>query len=726
MLSGQQQGDTSSQQSLPWWVQTCRWLWKFMASLGTLVLLAFGVNVLSTWFTSSKGSIPADSPVGVLLAQWPLTLLASLCLFLLAGVTWLLSRWPVPATERVSLSPQARERILRRLRLQYEQMLAQSLQGAVQIELGLASRPAAIQHAASLALRLPDQPEQLLPEHTSIVQAYELAGQELLILGEPGAGKSTLLLELAHQLVEQAEADATQPLPMVLPLSSWATTRPTLQEWLIEQVTLLYDVPRRLSQHWIQAEVMLPLLDGLDEMEEGARPDCIAAINTYHREHPHPLVVCSRTTEYNMAARRERLLLQGAVVVQPLTSEQVDTHLATLGKPVAALRAALKKNSLLVELAATPLMLQILLLTYHGTPLRQLSQKAAELQQQIWEAFVERMVTRKGDSQRYSLERTCSWLGWLAKQMRDRNQTIFFLEFLQPDVLPNREKNRYRQGNRLFVGLLFGLLSGLLFGLGNGLTAGLTAGLIVGPLFGLVFGLVFRPEEKIKPAEMVIFSWKRLLSWRLPSGLLSGLLVGLLLWLTSEPTFEWVLGYEGGKPFFGPAVGVPFGPAVGLLLGLAGALERKQLPEWQIHTPNEGIKRSFKNGLVCLFLGGLFLGPAFVLLFGLLPSPTDQLVAVQILGLAMGLALALFVGLTFGLFAVVQHYTLRFWLWRRGVFPFQAVSFLEDATARILLRRVGGGYSFSHRLLLEYFADLDPLATASSQPPHPDTQHSST
>lgn len=61
-----------------------------------------------------------------------------------------------------------------------------------------------------------------LPSHASIADAYNLAQQELLILGEPGAGKSTLLLELAHHLVEQAEQDVSQPLPVLLPLSSWA------------------------------------------------------------------------------------------------------------------------------------------------------------------------------------------------------------------------------------------------------------------------------------------------------------------------------------------------------------------------------------------------------------------------------------------------------------------------------------------------------------------------
>jgi hypothetical protein len=33
----------------------------------------------------------------------------------------------------------------------------------------------------------------------------------------------------------------------------------------------------------------------------------------------------------------------------------------------------------------------------------------------------------------------------------------------------------------------------------------------------------------------------------------------------------------------------------------------------------------------------------------------------------------------------------------------QYVRFLADATARIFLRKVGGGYIFVHRMLLEYF-----------------------
>jgi hypothetical protein len=35
------------------------------------------------------------------------------------------------------------------------------------------------------------------------------------------------------------------------------------------------------------------------------------------------------------------------------------------------------------------------------------------------------------------------------------------------------------------------------------------------------------------------------------------------------------------------------------------------------------------------------------------------------------------------------------------------VRFLDHAAERILLRKVGGGYIFVHRMLLEYFANLE-------------------
>ena len=69
---------------------------------------------------------------------------------------------------------------------------------------------------------------------------------------------------------------------------------------------------------------------------------------------------------------------------------------------------------------------------------------------------------------------------------------------------------------------------------------------------------------------------------------------------------------------------------------------------------------------------------------------------------------------------ILRHYAIRWLLIRSHRFPWRAQAFLDDATARILLQRVGGGYRFMHRRLLDYFANLGWHSTTdiiSARPP---------
>jgi NACHT domain/TIR domain len=654
--------------------------------LGTLASLPAHGGAITTWLSPDEGWQQAATE-----------------LMRLLGLP--LHRQPALRSQRVETN---RDRLLQRLHIRYEQMRGQSLQRAVQLELGLTVRSSAIRNAASLSLRLPDQPDQPLPPHTSIMDAYEQAHHELLILGEPGAGKSTLLLDLAYHLVKQAEADVTYSLPILLPLSSWANRRRPLQEWLVEQVTVLYDVPRKLSEHWVQANLVLPLLDGLDEMDEAARPACIATINAYHREHLHPLVVCSRTNEYNRAAEQERLALHTAVVVQPLSQEQVDAHLVAQGKPLAALRAALKKNPTLAELATTPLILQVLVLTYHGTPARQLSQKATVLQQQIWTEYVQRMIAQKGNSDRYPLQLTTRWIAFLAQQMNTHSLTVFALEELQWSWLPPQLGNAFLRTDK-WLAILFGILYGLLCGLTGGLLVGYTH-----PLLGILFGTTI--------------------------GLLSGLFVGLAELAQYQPAIAFVTTIPSYSKkniclgtfcaiFFGllfaivwkASIGVPSGLLLGILCGellatgceisdrVSAELKRiekasvnQRIEEWitqrDPYVTRSNLRRSLNKGIIAGLIFGLPIGLAYGIPFH------------PLLGLLAGLIASLSTELR----QFLRHHLLRFWLWRSGLFPYKAIPFLQDATARILLRQVGGGYSFTHRLLLEYFANLDMVASSPS------------
>jgi hypothetical protein len=327
------------------------------------------------------------------------------------------------------------ERMLRRLRRSYKELLDQSLHGIAWVELGLSTRPDVVSNVTTHLFRLPQGEERLLTPGTSVLEVYDEAEGELLILGAPGAGKSTLLLDLALRLVGRAQASEIEQLPVILRLSSWAVGRPPLADWMIEQLHQTYAVPSKLSERWVTQGRLLPLLDGLDEVEESARPACIEAINTYHRTHLIPLVVCSRHADYEVAARRKRLDLQSAVLVQPLSDEQIEAYLQRAGPSFAEIRATLHQTPALWKLATTPLMLSVLLLTYQGASTQPLLQSETDLEQQVWTDYIARQVKEKGDDLRYPLERTRTFLAILAHQMHLHQQSIFYTEYLQADWL---------------------------------------------------------------------------------------------------------------------------------------------------------------------------------------------------------------------------------------------------------------------------------------------------
>jgi hypothetical protein len=426
---------------------------------------------------------------------------------------------------------------------------------------------------------------------------------------------------------------------------------------------------------------IIPLLDGLDEMEEPERAPCITAINTYHLAHLHPLVVCSRSAEYVTASHAERLALQRAVVVKPLAAIQIEATLGKGGKALAGLRAAYRHNTALQELATTPLLLNLLILTYQNTPARALPTKGAALQRRVFEQYVERMVARKGDPTRYPLTHTIHWLTFLAQQMRFHNQTAFAIEALQPSWLARKPQLGYHWSIRLSVGLI----AGLSVALSVALSVGLIAGLIAGPIVALIVALIVGLEQTITLTERIQWSWKAA-----RSGLIVALIGGPIVALSA------IVGLSAGL-IAGLIAGLLVALSIGLLVALSFGLTSKQEIERNALSPGEGLTRSLKNGLIVVLSFGLIAG----LLAGLRTGLSFGLIA--------GLIAGLLFGLNRGLDAFFQHLVLRFWLWRAGVFPFRAIAFLEDARARHLLKRVGGTYQFMHRLLLDYFAESEPF-----------------
>ena len=200
-----------------------------------------------------------------------------------------------------------------------EGVLKKSLHNQALIELGLEERSNAIASPLSDIREFPDEPSRTFPEGTQATAIFDGLGarRTLLILGESGAGKTTTLLKLVQSLLERIGDDLSQPIPVILNLSSWAQKRQPIAEWLVQDLYETFQVSKALGKTWIKEEQLVLCLDGLDEVSPKHRNACAEALNQFIKDHGRTeMVVCSRIRDYEALA--ERLRLRSAIYVQPL------------------------------------------------------------------------------------------------------------------------------------------------------------------------------------------------------------------------------------------------------------------------------------------------------------------------------------------------------------------------------------------------------------------------
>lgn len=156
----------------------------------------------------------------------------------------------------------------------------------------------------------------------------------LLIVGEGGSGKTVMLIQLARDLLtaRRTEQDRNIPIPVRLSLASWDIERQTLKQWLIAELAKR-DFPAARAELLIDNGVILPLLDGLDEMDPPGPVDpdreprsrqAFAAFGDRSR----PVVLTCRTDVYEVI--RESLPFEDGFVgrVAALTAGEIHTRLA--------------------------------------------------------------------------------------------------------------------------------------------------------------------------------------------------------------------------------------------------------------------------------------------------------------------------------------------------------------------------------------------------------------
>jgi len=584
-----------------------------------------------------------------------------------------------PASDRMS-----RERAVMLHQVRYKWIagvLEPSLADAARIVLGLKPYPDVL----DLGTRVPHrvgQPPESFPEGTTIGALFEQVGSGLLILGKPGAGKTTLLLQLTDELLERAERDLNQPIPVVFHLSSWAAYPKPLEEWLARELTVNYDVPAETATAWLKQGALTLLLDGLDEVSAIRRAACAQAINDFrHKYGLVPIAVCSRTEELEHLA--VRLRLHEAVELQPPTNAEIDRYLSYIeatGTPLADIRAAVTTDESLRELLRSPLMLHVIALAYHGRTASALEAPGTSenRREQLWRAYTIRMFEQRplGASCTYTSAQAIRWLSWLARCLYNLDETEFHLDSLSGRWLPsNRQRLRRRPGPRPYDWTL---------------TTTDAAG------------------QKVSwpPADRRSIRW----AWWL----------GHVAHLIAQPA---ALCAVVGTSI---VTGLDRGALAGIIAGLACAMGTI-ICAIRLNSLNQQMWRSERRRQPATYARYASIAGAFAaLFFGILYGSAFGLTYGPFIGLLTGAGSALVSGLLAWLNTggdqFLRHVAARAELVRADVAPRKLPLFLEAMTERQLLRRSGDAYLFIHRMLRDLLAtaDLDdPLDAEASINPQP-------
>lgn len=608
---------------------------------------------------------------------------------------------------------------------------------------------------------------------------FAAAQQSLLILGSPGSGKTITLLQLLDELLQQAEKDTNQPIPLLFNPSSFARFMvdedKTFTDWLADEAYNQYRLNRSRFRQQLQAGRYTLLLDGLDEVtnENSERDQTVRVINVFMQQSRCGLVVCSRIGDYQLL--ENELELTHVLVLQPLSNGQIKRYITQLETPhTPAMLTQLETDWQLHEALRSPLLLTLYMKAFsieHKEQLNTSIETVKVQRQNIFSRYVAYVFDQPANrKQSLLIENSLHWLSTLAKRLQKESNAIFYIEEMQPSWLAVNNSFAFERATILVLaaiasifmlvqhsiivrpinGFVNGLIAfftvvsllitipmkrkwfkiissnflawiayslsrGFLYTiLGNSdgtqlfeFLAAFLIQVLVSLILGMVIGLgllipinLLLLSEKILTREQIkIIKPSNKKAFRLLSiGLLWGLLVGIFVSVVSSLVFTFLdTGASNLLELF-IVVGGVFGLMGALISIFMAILDTPAVAKRLV--PGKGITTSFINGLFATLTVALF---SLTLGVSIEFQLTRELVVTE-----ASLFIILFPTFVwYGGLAWCKHWALRWVLARNGDLPLRLVPWLDEMVARGLMRRVGGGYIFIHRSLLEYFASLE-------------------
>ena len=596
-----------------------------------------------------------------------------------------------------------------------------SLYSRARLALEMESQPHRIRPHVEVAL--PDQEPVPLPPGTRLLDQVDKLppGGTLLVLGEPGGGKTTLLLELASDLIDRTDPnDPDARIPVVLKLSSWNTFRAKSKsknddlfgQWLVKELHRWYQLPRDQWADWLTQQQLVLLLDGLDEVEERHRLGCLEAIQQFYQDHGRtPLVVCCRVNDFEALETTPKF--HGTIYLRLLSEAQIEQYLLKAGEPLAGVRAALAANAdlqapdpdSLRQLVKTPLFLEIISMAYRGktaTDIAALGQQGQRMA--LFDTYTDRMFQQRPETYKFTKKNTIKWLYQLAVKLD--SETVFNIDEIQPKIWLSSIQERvfYTLLLSFLFGAVIGAFSGLAYFQAKAFLAGFLAGTVSGILIGLA-GLFLEGKEIFLIERLQPISIERIRDAARWS-------------LISFPCMFFILypGIQFGLSLSEVLISSFLQSTFLILIFSQTSHSSSKIDIFvrkSINSPNYISPSNYRVWKTATLLFGLivFLLTTCILtvLFAILLSFLDIYFPVNILRIIllstfMMMLICLFLG---GGMALAQHVALRTVLWLNGVAPRNLAAFLDFATERLLVQRVGGSYVFIHRLLQEHIADPD-------------------
>ncbi|NNN34346.1 NACHT domain-containing protein [Streptomyces sp. S3(2020)] len=166
-----------------------------------------------------------------------------------------------------------------------------------------------------------------------------LPSRRLVVLGGPGTGKSVLAIRFV--IGRLAERQPGEPVPVIFPLVGWDPRRTGLRDWMATRLATDYpplaapvDDRRLLARALLDSDLVLPVLDGFDELARPAQGEAVRRVNA-ELEADLPLLLTSRHEAWETAVTEGDVLTAAEVVeLRPLRLDRAAAHLERTARPL--------------------------------------------------------------------------------------------------------------------------------------------------------------------------------------------------------------------------------------------------------------------------------------------------------------------------------------------------------------------------------------------------------